>query len=929
MSRRQQRDAKKRLFAYGVAGAVVATALGTVAVAAPGAVAAPADGRGPGAAGSLQSQFTDAAKEFKVPQSVLMAVSYRQTLWEDHDGRPSTSGAYNVMGLTRVTPADLERPSDQERLAHLDMSGDPSVMKKFDAKKALATAAPGVDTNDPRLHTLDTAAALIGKPMAAVRDDAGQSIRAGAALLAQYQRAATGSLPGDAGAWYPAVARYSQASDAKGADLFAQRVFDSVRSGESRVTTDGQRLTLPADGAVKPVKTVTASKAPLAATSSKAAADAVAPECPAGLACDFKPADPNNYNVATRPDNGFDIRQIVIHDTETDYQTAVNTFQNPTSSASAHYIVKDDGSLVTQLVATKDESYHAGNKTMNMHALGVEHVGFAMKAGSWYGEPLYDSSATLVKYLAGRFNIPLDREHIIGHDEVPGPLDGYVAGQHWDPGPFWDWNHYMSLLGAPTGAGGAGQPLAAGQVVKVVPPFSAQTTTYLDPITKVRSTFNEPVNFGFLYTTPSTTGDPLTDPYLGTQVATEGPNWANKVVAGGSYVVADWQGDWTAIWYGGQKAWFYNPGGQYTAVVDPSAPVVLKAKGTAAVAVYGRSYPEDAAYAGTGVPVQGNNSASLTKYTIPADQAYVAAGAPVAGDYYYGGTTLGTLVKGTQTFYPIRYNHRIAWVRTADVQQVTPAGPIRADNRYDLLARDANGGLWQYQGSGDITQPFLTRFKIGSGWGVYNAMTDLSDFRADGRGDLIARDTSGVAWYYKGSGNPAAPFGDRVKLGAGWGAFNALVGAGDLTGDGQADLIARDGDGKLWFYPGTGGPAFGQRTQIGSSWQIYDAILSTGDLDGDGKGDFVAREPSGKLWFYPGTGSSIQPFGDRHQIGSGWNIYNAIVSSGDLNGDGKPDLTGRDADGKLWFYPGNGGTVQPFGDRRQIGSGWNIYNTLL
>lgn len=108
-------------------------------------------------------------------------------------------------------------------------------------------------------------------------------------------------------------------------------------------------------------------------------------------------------------------------------------------------------------------------------------------------------------------------------------------------------------------------------------------------------------------------------------------------------------------------------------MVDPSGPVVLKAKGTAAVAVYGRSYPEDAAYAGTGVPVQGSNSASLTKYTIPADQAYVAAGAPVAGDYYYGGTTLGTLVKGTQTFYPIRYNHRIAWVRTADVQQVTPA----------------------------------------------------------------------------------------------------------------------------------------------------------------------------------------------------------------------------------------------------------------
>ncbi|MFJ8307724.1 MULTISPECIES: N-acetylmuramoyl-L-alanine amidase [unclassified Streptomyces] len=672
---RQQRNATRKLLAYGVAGAVAMTAMGSVAVASPRAAgtatatatATATDGAGRGAGSSLQSRFADAAKEFKVPQSVLMAVSYRQTRWEDHGGKPSTSGAYNVMGLTRVTPADVERPGDQERLTHLDQSGDPAVMKKFDARRALAAAAPGVDTSEARLHTLDAAARLIGKPVQAVRDDAGQSIRAGAALLARYQRAATGSLPAAPGAWYPAVARFSQAADAKGADLFARRVFDSVRSGESRVTSGGQRLTLPADRTVEPLK---ASKAPLAAPSGSAAP---APECPAGLACDFQPADPNNYNVANRPDNGFDIRQIVIHDTETGYQNAVNTFRNPTSSASAHYVVKDDGSLVTQLVATKDESYHAGNKTVNMHALGIEHVGFAMKAGSWYGEPLYESSATLVKYLAGRFGIPLDREHIIGHDEVPGPLDAYVAGQHWDPGPFWDWNHYMSLLGAD--AGDTGRPLTAGQVVKVVPPFSPQTTTYLDPATKVRATFDEPVSFGYLYASPSADGAPLSDPYLGSQLATEGPNWADKVVAGGQYVVADRQDDWTAIWYGGQKAWFYNPDGRYTAAVDPSAPVVLKAKGGAAIPVYGRSYPEDSAYAGTGVPVQGSNSASLTKYSVPADQAYVAAGAPVAGDYYYGGTTLGTLVKGAQTFYPIRYNHRIAWVKAADVEQITPAGP--------------------------------------------------------------------------------------------------------------------------------------------------------------------------------------------------------------------------------------------------------------
>ena len=67
---------------------------------------------------------------------------------------------------------------------------------------------------------------------------------------------------------------------------------------------------------------------------------------------------------------------------------------------------------------------------------------------------MYESSARLVKYLAHEYDIPLDRAHIIGHDQVPGILPGYVAGMHWDPGPYWDWEHYFHLLGAPIGGRG-------------------------------------------------------------------------------------------------------------------------------------------------------------------------------------------------------------------------------------------------------------------------------------------------------------------------------------------------------------------------------------------------------------------------------------------------------------------------------------------
>ncbi|MET9133681.1 hypothetical protein [Streptomyces antibioticus] len=40
-----------------------------------------------------------------------------------------------------------------------------------------------------------------------------------------------------------------------------------------------------------------------------------------------------------------------------------------------------------------------------------------------------------------RYGIPVDREHIVGHVEVPGT-------DHTDPGEHWDWDRYMKLVAA-------------------------------------------------------------------------------------------------------------------------------------------------------------------------------------------------------------------------------------------------------------------------------------------------------------------------------------------------------------------------------------------------------------------------------------------------------------------------------------------------
>ncbi|HEY5836390.1 N-acetylmuramoyl-L-alanine amidase [Streptomyces sp.] len=942
MTRSTRRSRHRRgtsLIAYGAAAVALATAAtyGTIALASPPDDAA--DGKGE-SAHALQDAFASAAEEFKVPQSILLAVSYRQTLWDSHGGQPSTTGNYNVMALTQVNAADIAVHSASDASSELNLSGDPRKTRHFHPDKSVLARVGKVNTADPRLHTLDEAAELIGKPAAELRTDPAQSIRGAAALLARYEKEAYGSLPPDTGRWYPAVARYSQSPDTKGADLFAGRVFDSIRTGESRITDDGQQVTLPAEPSVRAVKTARTPLAALAGTTTTQA-----PQCPTSLNCNFAPAafkqngtdkgDYGNYDVTDRPADGVKINSIVIHDTEGSYSGSLATFQNPTAYASAHYLIRASDGLVTQMVPLKDTAWHAGNKSVNMHSVGIEHEGYAIKAGSWYTEPQYESSAQIIRYVSALYGIPRDREHIFGHDEVPGPLDAYVGGMHWDPGPYWDWNHLMALVGAPTGAGNAGAPLRTGQVIRVVPPYTTAnqpTITYGGATQAAR-----PANFGYLYTQASASSARLGDPYLhsGTAGTTDGPDWGDKVVAGGTYVVAQQSGNWTAIWYGGQKGWFYNPGGQFSSTVGSGSVTVLTpAAGRSTIPVYGRAYPESAAYAGTDVPVQTDSDKALTKYAIAAGQKYVPAGPVVNGNYFYAenydNSAPGdhTLVTGNTQFYPIRFNHRLAWVKAADVAQVASTATLPGSTRNNVVGRDTSGVIWQHQGTGNASTPFLSRFKIGT-WLKYNAITALTPLRADGVGDVVARDTSGVLWYYQGSGSATHPFKVRVKVGTGFGGYTILVGARDMNGDGRADLIARDTHGNLWLYKGTGtSGVLATRVVIGTGYIRYTAMAGVGDVSGDGKADLMARDDHGNLWLFKGTRTSAV-FAPRVAVGSGFNAYNALVGVGDITGDGRADMVARDTRGNLWQYKGTGSATAPWSARVSVGGGWSGYSQLF
>ena len=664
--------------------------MGAVAEAATGGASAAAAKTD--SAHTLQTDFTSAAAEFHVPASVLLAVSYQETLWESHGGQPSSTGNYNVMGLTQVAPSDLAPVSKAQKLADLNAFGDG---KKRPAPSAAVLAnLDTVDTTVPALHTLHAASKLLKASGSSLRTDPKQSVRGGAALLASYEQKLHGSLPTDSGAWYAAVAEYDQAADSATARQFATRVYGTIRGGAARTTADGQLVTLDASPAVAPQTTQLRSLA-----LAPAAADAsptVTASCPSGMACSFVAANADNYDMANRPADKDDIRYIVIHDTEASASSTIGTFQQA-SGLAAHYVISATGA-VTQMVPLTATGIHADNKTVNMHSIGVEHEGYALVNSGWFTTQEYESSAQLVKYLAGLYGIPLDRDHVIGHDEVPyvfnAPGSGNpVTTQHVDPGTYWDWRYYLGLLGAPLS--GNGQPVVGGTVTIAPPDTSANEPVVTGCVTYAATCTAHPSNFVYLRTSASSTAPLIGDQLLASvgmaSASTNGGDVSDKADYGQTFVVAAVSGAWTAIWFGGQKAWFYNPGGVNAYANSTASPTLVTPTGSAAVQVYGRTYPEPSAYP----PSQATFGATAAQgidyddlpYKIPAGQVYTAVAGQTAGDYYqYNGvytasdTTCAAaadqcMVTGSTTYYQIRYNHRIGYVKASDVQVVAAAKP--------------------------------------------------------------------------------------------------------------------------------------------------------------------------------------------------------------------------------------------------------------
>ncbi len=325
-----------------------------------------------------EQAIVDASKEFDVPRDILVSLAFSASRFDNRDGEPNAQGGYGLMNL-----------------------------QEGDVGASIALASE-----------------LLGVPISEIRHDDVQNIRAAAALLRYYADQLVeqeGIRLERLADWYPVLMAYYGHLDLPVQQSATRQVYRFLEAGLDAVTPAGEFFW------IEPQELDLDDTMALSFSGTGDYAGAA----------QFVPADPSNYTDDSR--GAADIDYIIIHTAQGSYSGTISWFQNPSANVSAHYVVRSSDGEVTQMLLEEDIGWHAGNWDYNVRSVGIEHEGYVEEPELWYTDAMYKASADLVRDIATRNGIPMDRDHIIGHYEVPGAT-------HTDPGNGWDWDYFMSLV---------------------------------------------------------------------------------------------------------------------------------------------------------------------------------------------------------------------------------------------------------------------------------------------------------------------------------------------------------------------------------------------------------------------------------------------------------------------------------------------------
>ncbi|MFY0524296.1 N-acetylmuramoyl-L-alanine amidase [Archangium gephyra] len=303
-----------------------------------------------------------------------------------------------------------------------------------------------------RGEKLSEGARLAGVSEEAVRTQPEANIRAAAALLSSY--ASELKVDGaDLGAWAPAAAKFSGIDNAEAqAQYIHQGVYDILRKGAVAQTPMGELA--------------------VSLMPSEVQAKFASPGVVRSMSTDYAPAiwrASPNYNA--RP-AGTDISMVVIHTCEGGYSGCWSWLANSSAGASAHYVVNESGSEITQLVREASRAWHVAasyscslngsvmcglnGSSVNNFSVGIEHGGYASQSSFPAGQ--IEASAKLTCDITKSQGIVRDSYHIVAHGRLQ-------PANRTDPGPNWPWSSYISKVKGYCGDGGTTPPPTTGLVI--------------------------------------------------------------------------------------------------------------------------------------------------------------------------------------------------------------------------------------------------------------------------------------------------------------------------------------------------------------------------------------------------------------------------------------------------------------------------------
>lgn len=263
----------------------------------------------------------------------------------------------------------------------------------------------------------------------------------------------------------------------------------------------------------------------------------------------------------------------------------------------------------------------------------------------------------------------------------------------------------------------------------------------------------------------------------------------------------------------------------------------------------------------------------------------------------FNGTALVGLNSGNE-FWMARSNgatletgYAGAWPRSLNFSH-TASGDINGDGLDDIVGRATNGEIRVALADGN------GGFQFGN-WGYLSYFTRwlefyVADFSGDGQADLAARDATNGAWWVGTSNGNSFTFSR-------WSTYPPSIGwefvVGDFNGDSQTDIAGRaDTDGS-WWTAVSRGSYFQNRYWGRWGTAVNWSDILVGDFNGDGRDDVAGRANNTYWWVGTSNGSSFQS--------SYWGSWTASVvwhdvTVGDFNGDGRDDIAGR-GNGQWWI----------------------------